>query len=158
LVGVVPGVEGDGDEFRHVCLLQGFRFHVAALLPKRIAAAAVPSGFCLCWRTMRRAVRLCQIGALHMTYNFKGKTAVVTGASRGIGEAIARTLAEDCAKVALVARSGDKLKALAASLPNGAVAIEADMSSPNGWRAAAEGALKALGEIDILVNNAGVSA
>ena len=93
-----------------------------------------------------------------MTYNFSGKTAVVTGASRGIGEAIARTLAADGAKVALVARSADKLKALAASLPNGAVAIEADMASANGWKAAAEGALKALGEIDILVNNAGVSA
>ena len=93
-----------------------------------------------------------------MTYNFKGKTAVVTGASRGIGEAIARTLADGGAKVALVARSADKLKALAASLPNGAVAIEADMSSPDGWKAAAEQALKSLGDIDILVNNAGVSA
>lgn len=57
-----------------------------------------------------------------------------------------------------MARSADKLKALAASLPNGAVAIEADMSSADGWKAAAESALKALGEIDILVNNAGVSA
>lgn len=93
-----------------------------------------------------------------MTYNFKGKTAVVTGASRGIGEAIARTLAADGARVALVARSADKLKALAADLPNGAVAIEADMSSADGWRAAADSALKALGDVDILVNNAGVSA
>lgn len=93
-----------------------------------------------------------------MTYDFKGKTAVVTGASRGIGEAIARTLAADGARVALVARSADKLKKLAAALPNGAVAIEADMGSADGWKVAAKGALEALGDVDILVNNAGVSA
>ena len=53
-----------------------------------------------------------------MTYDFKGKTAVVTGASRGIGEAIARTLAQGGAKVALVARSADKIAALAKEFPD----------------------------------------
>ncbi|MEW6687594.1 MAG: SDR family NAD(P)-dependent oxidoreductase [Pseudomonadota bacterium] len=86
----------------------------------------------------------------------RDKTAVVTGASRGIGEAIARTLAADGARVALVARSADRLKALAASLPHAAVAIEADLASAEGWKAAATAALEVLGEIDILVNNAGV--
>jgi len=93
-----------------------------------------------------------------MTYNFTGKTAVVTGASRGIGAAIARTLAADGARVALVARTGDAIRKLAADIGKGAVAIEADMASADGWRKAADGALAALGEIDILVNNAGVSA
>ena len=93
-----------------------------------------------------------------MTYNFTGKTAVVTGASRGIGAAIARTLAADGARVALVARTGDAIRKLAAEIGKGAVAIEADMASADGWRKAANGALAALGEIDILVNNAGVSA
>jgi NAD(P)-dependent dehydrogenase (short-subunit alcohol dehydrogenase family) len=93
-----------------------------------------------------------------MTYNFQGKTAVVTGASRGIGEAIARTLAADGARVALVARSADKIAALAREIGNGSVAIAADMASSEGWMTAAEKALEALGEVDILVNNAGVSA
>jgi NAD(P)-dependent dehydrogenase (short-subunit alcohol dehydrogenase family) len=92
-----------------------------------------------------------------MTYDFRGKTAVVTGASRGLGEAIARTLAADGARVVLVARSGDALKALAADLPHDPVVIEADLSQPDGWRAAADAVLAAVPTIDILVNNAGVS-
>jgi NAD(P)-dependent dehydrogenase (short-subunit alcohol dehydrogenase family) len=92
-----------------------------------------------------------------MTYDFKGKTAVVTGASRGIGAAIVRTLAQGGAKVALIARSETEINALAKEIGNGAVAIVADMASAEGWRKAAEESLRALGEIDILVNNAGVS-
>ncbi len=92
-----------------------------------------------------------------MTYSFAGKTAVVTGASRGIGAAIARTLAADGARVAMVARSADALKALAAEMPNDPVVIEADLGSEEGWKIAADGVLAALGHVDILVNNAGVS-
>lgn len=92
-----------------------------------------------------------------MTYNFAGKSAVVTGASRGIGAAIARTLAADGARVALVARSADAMKSLAAELPNNPVVVEADLGSEEGWKVAADGVLAALGHVDILVNNAGVS-
>jgi NAD(P)-dependent dehydrogenase (short-subunit alcohol dehydrogenase family) len=92
-----------------------------------------------------------------MTYDFAGKTAVVTGASRGIGDAIARTLAAGGARVALAARSKPQIDALAKEIGGGAVAIEADMASDAGWKIAAAAALEALGDIDILVNNAGVS-
>jgi NAD(P)-dependent dehydrogenase (short-subunit alcohol dehydrogenase family) len=91
-----------------------------------------------------------------VTYDFKGKTAVVTGASRGLGEAIARTLASDGARVILVARSADKLRELAAALPNNPHVVEADLAAADGWRKAADGVLAAAPRIDILVNNAGV--
>lgn len=92
-----------------------------------------------------------------MTYDFTGKTAVVTGASRGLGEAIARTLAADGARVILVARNAEALKALAGELPNDAVAIAADLAEPDAWRKTADAILAVAPEIDVLVNNAGVS-
>lgn len=93
-----------------------------------------------------------------MTYDFSGKTAVVTGASRGLGAAIARTLAEDGARVILLARSREKLEQLAAKLPNDPIVIEADLSDPKSWEVASERILKASPNIDILVNNAGTNA
>ena len=92
-----------------------------------------------------------------MTYDFTGKTAVVTGASRGLGEAIARTLAADGARVVMVARSAAQLREMAASMPNNPVVVEADLGADDGWKTAAEAVLAAAPEIDILVNNAGVS-
>ena len=92
-----------------------------------------------------------------MAFDFSGKNAVITGASRGIGEAIARTLAEGGARVALVARNTDALEKLARSLPNNPVVLHADLSSSDGWKPLAEAILEQLGPVDILVNNAGVS-
>ncbi|WP_084395610.1 SDR family NAD(P)-dependent oxidoreductase [Henriciella aquimarina] len=92
-----------------------------------------------------------------MTYDFSGKNAVVTGASRGIGAAIARTLAEDGARVALVARDTEALEALAKELPNDPVVLHADLSSSDGWKPLAEAIVEQLGPVDILVNNAGVN-
>jgi len=91
-----------------------------------------------------------------MTYDFSGKTAVVTGASRGLGAAIAQTLADYGARVIMLARSEEALKDIAANLPNNPVVIAADLSKPDSADRAAKAILDIGGDIDILVNNAGV--
>ncbi|HEY7679680.1 MAG TPA: SDR family NAD(P)-dependent oxidoreductase, partial [Terriglobia bacterium] len=67
--------------------------------------------------------------------NVSGKVVLVTGASMGIGEAIARAFSAEGAKLAVVARSLDKLEALARSLPGEALPLRADMSRPEEARA-----------------------
>jgi len=85
----------------------------------------------------------------------EGRTALVTGASRGIGEHSARALAAEGARVALAARSMDDLERLVGELPHDPVAIQADLSAEGAGDALAEAALAELGGVDILVNNAG---
>ena len=88
--------------------------------------------------------------------NTAGRVAVVTGASSGIGEATARTLAADGYRVALLARRADRINALAEELSNGSVAITADVTDRDSLVAAAQRVQDALGGADVLVNNAGV--
>lgn len=89
-----------------------------------------------------------------------GKRALVTGAARGIGAAIAIKLAEDGADVAITYQhSAEKAQALAAeisALGRKAVAIQADAASPEAARKTVEQTVADLGGLDILVNNAGV--
>src|SRR5579863_6842851 len=80
------------------------------------------------------------------------RTALVTGANRGIGLACARALAEAGAKVVLAARDLAKLQEASAQIPNSSV-VELDLSSPDSIKAAFAQA----GRIDILVNNAAIT-
>jgi NAD(P)-dependent dehydrogenase (short-subunit alcohol dehydrogenase family) len=86
-----------------------------------------------------------------------GRTAVVTGAGRGIGAAISIALDAAGARVALVARSVDELERTAAALTNDPVVVPADLGTPDGPGAAIATSLDAFGgRLDVLVNNAGI--
>jgi NAD(P)-dependent dehydrogenase (short-subunit alcohol dehydrogenase family) len=87
-------------------------------------------------------------------FSLEDRTAVVTGASRGIGAAIASALDAAGAQVALVARSADDLAAVAAGLEHEPVVIAIDLAEPDAPTTVAAAALAALGRVDVLVNNA----
>ncbi len=86
-----------------------------------------------------------------------GRLALVTGASRGIGEHCARSLAAQGARVAVAARSESDLARVAGDLPNDPVVLTSDLAEPGAGAELAAAAVEALGGVDILVNNAGVS-
>jgi len=85
-----------------------------------------------------------------------GKTAVVTGASSGIGEATARLLAQRGCNVALAARREDRLKSLASELGEGALAVPTDVTDPAACEALVCRAVERFGSVDALVANAGL--
>ncbi|HUC01781.1 MAG TPA: SDR family NAD(P)-dependent oxidoreductase [Candidatus Paceibacterota bacterium] len=84
----------------------------------------------------------------------KGKVIIVTGASEGIGEALAKKLARAGAKVVLAARNDEKLATLAHELP-GSVAVHTDMTQQADIQNLIDRTMEIDGRIDILVNNAG---
>jgi NADP-dependent 3-hydroxy acid dehydrogenase YdfG len=89
-----------------------------------------------------------------MTQVLDGTVALVTGASSGIGEATARALAAQGAKVAVAARRKDRLDALAGEIDG--LSIEADVTDREQAIAAVERAASELDRLDIVINNAGV--
>ncbi|HEX9673498.1 MAG TPA: SDR family NAD(P)-dependent oxidoreductase, partial [Burkholderiales bacterium] len=96
-----------------------------------------------------------------MDLQLSGKTALVTGASRGIGRAIALGLAREGVKVAVAARRVNLLEELAREIVSARAAepliIEADLYQEGSAEKLAQDSAKALGRIDILVNAAGGS-
>lgn len=91
--------------------------------------------------------------------NLKSKVIIITGASSGIGEATARLLAQNQAKVVLAARKEDRLKTIVNEIKQDggeAVYMQTNVTSAEDMQKLAQFALKQYGRIDVLVNNAGI--
>jgi NAD(P)-dependent dehydrogenase (short-subunit alcohol dehydrogenase family) len=89
-----------------------------------------------------------------MQISMEGKVALVTGASKGIGKAIAATLAQSGAKVMLSSRKIDALEAAAAEIGGETAVFAANAGDPEAARACVAATVERFGPIDILVNNA----
>ena len=94
-------------------------------------------------------------------FRLEGRTALVTGASQGIGEAVARRLAASGARLVLAARSTDKLEVLAEELRSAgaeAMPLTLDLAAPETIEETLAGLPEPFSAIDILINNAGITA
>jgi 3-oxoacyl-[acyl-carrier protein] reductase len=90
-------------------------------------------------------------------FDLSGMTALVTGASGGIGSAVAKALAAQGARVALSGTRADALEAVRADIGGDTVILPCNLSDATAVDALVPQALEALGRLDILVNNAGVT-
>jgi 3-oxoacyl-[acyl-carrier protein] reductase len=90
-------------------------------------------------------------------FDLSGMTALVTGASGGIGSAVAKALAAQGARVALSGTRADALAAVAAEIGDNVVILPCNLGDPTAVDALVPSAVAALGQLDILVNNAGVT-
>ena len=92
-----------------------------------------------------------------MDLQLKGKVGIVTGASRGIGRAIAQTLSSEGMRLVLVARSNDQLEDLSASLSTDSFVHSIDLRVPEAPASVVAAAMERYGQLDLLVNNAGAT-
>ena len=96
-----------------------------------------------------------------MEISLKGRSAIVTGGSKGIGYAIATRFADSGADVAIVARSRETLdeavNAIKAKAKGRVIGVQADVGEAADIQRAYDEVMKAFGKVDIVVNNAGTS-
>src|SRR4051812_32388810 len=92
-----------------------------------------------------------------MDLNLTDRVGIVTGASRGIGRAIAEALAAEGMRLTLTARSADQLDELARSLPTASLVHVADLRDPAAPDALIDATLRRFDRLDLLVNNAGAT-
>ena len=97
-----------------------------------------------------------------MELNLDGKTCLITGASAGIGAAIARVMAQEGVKLAILARRRELLETLACEIQEASkqspIIVQADLMDPESPQQVKKELTASLGKLDILVNNAGQSA
>ncbi len=98
-----------------------------------------------------------ELGQGATTIDLSGKTAFVTGSTRGIGLAIARAFYQAGAKVAVVGRDSERARSVAAGLGDRATGVACDVADAEQVTAAIAAAEATLGPVDILVNNAGLT-
>jgi NADP-dependent 3-hydroxy acid dehydrogenase YdfG len=94
-----------------------------------------------------------------MNHNVEGKVVVITGASSGLGEATARALSAQGARVVLGARRPDRIQALASELTSSggnAIAVTTEVADRQQVKTLVDTAAEAYGRIDVMINNAGV--
>lgn len=90
-------------------------------------------------------------------FDLTGMTALVTGATGGIGQALAQALAGQGARLALSGTRAEALQAFAATLPGNPICLPCNLASPDEVEALVPAAIAGLGQLDILVNNAGIT-
>lgn len=96
-----------------------------------------------------------QCGEKGAKMSVHGKTVMITGASRGIGEAAARIFSEAGANVVLTARSADRITEIASEISGNAVAVPCDVSKFSDVEQSVAVSRETFGPVDVLINNAG---